>query len=110
MSSTIRKRPRRSGADGSHHVGETSADVPLVDVNVIESCGATQSRKGVGLLVGPAMAGKAGGAGLHLALDREEPPSGSEHATNLREALDHIRPVMHGRNRPCHRRRMVLQR
>lgn len=93
-----------------YHVGKTSADVACFDVHVSESCGMAKSREGLGLLVCPPVTGKAGGAGSHLTLDHKEPPTRSEHSTDLGEARGDIRPVMHGRDRPHNGRRMLGQR
>lgn len=56
------------------------------------------------------MAGKAGGTGLHLPLDREKPPARSEHSTDLGETGRDILPVVHGRDRPRGRHGMFRQR
>ena len=64
--------------------------------DVCEGSGSAATGEGLGLFLGPAVAGMAGGAGADAALDREEATARLKHPLGLAEARVYVGPVMHG--------------
>lgn len=56
--------------------------------------------EGLGLTVGPSVAGQSGGTGFHAALCCEESPTGRQHAVNLGQSPVKVAPVVHRGQRP----------
>ena len=68
----------------------------LIDADIVEAGCAALRHERLGLLVGPAVAGEPGGAGTHLAFDREESPSRDEYPSGLGEPGSDVLPVVDG--------------
>jgi hypothetical protein len=75
--------------------GPSAGRVPL-DADVGEADFPALRHEGRGLLVGPAMASEPGGAGTHLAFDREQSPSWDEYSSGLGEPGSDVLPVVDG--------------
>ena len=71
---------------------------------------AAELREFLGLLVGPTVARVAGRARSRSPFDRDESATGFEHTTDFAERAVEVGPVVHGRDRPEHRRAAVGQR
>jgi hypothetical protein len=95
---------QRSRSDGLDHAEGTSAGCVLLDAHVCEAGRPALSSKGLGLLVGPAMASEPGGTGTYPAFDGKEPAARGEYSLGLGDASGDVCPVVNGRQRPQNRR------
>jgi hypothetical protein len=89
---------RRTGYDADC----SSAPSPCsLDANFGEAMVEASFHEGGGLFVGPSMAGMTSRSWPHRPLHGDQTTTGQEYSSYLSKSGVDVRPVMHGRDRPC---------
>jgi hypothetical protein len=83
-----------SGSHGVHNPIFASSRGVSLDAHAVQGSLAAQGCEGLGLLIRPSMAGKAGGASRHTTLDYQEPPTWRQYPADLVQTRRDILPVV----------------